>query len=254
MRTALEYLRLLQSLLPKGFAWNREEGSGLTEFLHGEAEEFSRVDSRSDDLVLLERDTRFASELLVDHETDLGLPDECSAGNETIQERRRIANTRLITLGQQNPAYFIELAAAYGYTITITEYTPFWCGIGRSGDPCGDQKTIFYWKVTIAYGGENIVYFQSGSSESGDAISYIPGTTSFICMLNKYKPAHTTIIYDYDGPEFDEAFSSAFDALPSSDEDYLEGGFWRGFGQGFDVNYGGDFNTDAFGAGFKLPA
>lgn len=247
------YLRLLQALLPRGRAWNRDEGSTLTEVLQAQADELARIDGRSDDL-LSERDTRLASELLAEHENDLGLPDSCSVEGETIQERRRAAHARLITSGQQNPAYFIELAAAFGWTVTVTEYRPFWCGVGVSGDPCGDQETIFYWKVTISYGGGDIIYFLCGSSESGDPLSYIPGTTSLICMLNKYKPAHTTLIFDYTGPEFDRAYSSAFNSLPSEDEDYLDGAFWRGFGLGFDVNYSGDFDLLAYGDGFRKTA
>lgn len=252
MRIPVEYLRLLQSLLPKGKAWNRDESSVLTEFLYGEAEELSRVDKRSDDL-LQERDTRYASELLVDHELDLGLPDECSESSLTITERRRAAHSKLIAQGQQSPSYFIELAAAYGWTIIITEYTPFWCGIGMAGDPCGDQEVIFYWKVSIYYDGGESVYFICGSSESGDPLLFIPGLTSLICMLKKYKPAHTTLIFDYIGPEFDRAFNSSFDSLPSEEGDYLEGAFWRGFGRGFDVHYGGEFDSNAFDENFRQP-
>ena len=252
-KSATDYLRLLQALLPKGKAWNREEGSVLTEFLHGEGEEFARVDSRSDDL-LIERDTRYATELLTDHEIDLGLPDECSPDSQTIQERRLAAHSKLIALGQQNPAYFIELALAYGWTVTITEYTPCWCGVGDCGDPCGDQENIFYWKVTIEFGGGGyVVYALSGSSECGDWIAYIPGSTAMVCSLEKYKPAHTVLIYDYEGPDFDEAFSSAFDSLPSEGDLYLYGAFDQSFGLGFDVHLGGEFDFDAFGISFRKP-
>lgn len=252
-RSAENYLRLLQSLLPRGRAWNREEDSNLTEFLYGEAEEFARVEERSNSL-LQERDTRKTSELLVDHENDLGLPDECSDPDATIQERRFIAHTKLITLGGQNPQYFIDLAEAYGWTITITEYSPFWCGIHGCGDPCGDQWVIFYWNVTINFGGGEIIYFTCGSSECGDPLAYIPGTSSLICMLNKYKPAHTVLTFDYDGPGFDTGFDSGFDSMPSGNEDYLTGGFSKGFSLGFDVCLGGGFSKDGFDSGFDVPA
>lgn len=251
-RTAIEYLRLLQSLLPQGHAWNRDESSVLTEFLYGQAEEFARVDQRSIDL-LRERDTRFADQLLVDHENDLGLPDECSVVGETIQERRLSAHTRLIALGQQNPAYFIELAAALGWTITITEFSPFWCGVHGAGDECGDQLNIFYWKITITVGSGDIIHFLSGSSQSGDPLVFVAGTDTVICTLNRYKPAHTVLTFDFDGPEFNIEYNLAFDSIPSTSEGHLEGAFFQGFGLGFDVNYGGDFIKDAFGIGFKIP-
>ncbi len=251
-RTSTDYLRSLQSLLPLGKAWNRTEGSNLTEFLHGEAEEFARVDQRSVDL-LVERDTRTSSELLIDHEIDLGLPDECSPDTQTIQERRLSAHSRLITLGQQNPAYFIEIAAALGWTIAITEFTPFWMNVGTMGEPIGDQTNIFYWKVTITLGGGDIIYFLVGSSQMGDPLSFVPGTDSLICILKKYKPAHTTLLFDFDGPAFDQGFSSGFDSIPSQTEEHLTGGFDQGFSSGFDVNWGGGFSKDGFDIGFKIP-
>jgi len=250
--TATNYLRLLQSLLPGGAAWNRDEDSTLTEFLLGVAEELARVDGRSADLAQ-ERDTRYTSELLEDHESDLGLPDECSEEGQTIPERRSSVHTRLISLGGQNPAYFIELAATLGWTITITEYTPFWCGVHGAGDPCGDQKNIFYWKVTITYGSGDVIYFMAGSGAAGDPLSYIPGTDPLICILRKYKPGHTILTFDFDGPAFAQAFSSAFDSLLSDQTSHLQGAFNKSFGLGFDVNYGGDFDPDAFDVNFHKP-
>lgn len=277
---ATSYLRLLQALLPKGWAWNRDNDSVLTEVLQAQADELARVDQRSENL-LAERDTRLTSELLVEHETDLGLPDTCSDENETIQERRRIAHAKLITLGQQNPAYFIELATAFGWTVTVTEYTPFWCGLGDSGDPCGDQETIFYWKVTIDYGGIDIVYFLSGNSESGDSLAVIPGTESLMCMLSKYKPGHTTLIFDYIGPDYSTAYGPGYYSIMPGETGYLEGHFGLGFGLdfysillggqdyskghfgmafgpgfdiGFVVGYGGAFDGNAYGNGFNQPA
>jgi len=253
IRSATDYLRLLQSLLPRGKAWNREEGAVLTEFLYGQAGEFARVDTRSN-VLLTERDAQYASELLIDHEIDLGLPDECSPETQTIQERRLAAHSKLIALGGQNPTYFIELAAAYGWTVTVTEYSPFWCGVMGAGDPCGDAWVIFYWKITISYGGlGEIIYFICEGSECGDLLSYISGAESMLCQFNKYKPAHTVLIFDYDGPEFDLAFSSAFDAFVSGSIEYLEGPFSQGFSLGFDVCLGGSFDFHAFGISFKKP-
>ena len=254
MKTSTHYLRLLQSLLPQGAAWNKEEGSSLSEFLFGQAEEFSRVDGRSDDL-LVEKDTRYSSELLIDHEIDLGLPGECSPESQTIAERRLAAHTKLITLGQQNPAYFIELAAAYGWMITINEFSPMWCGVGVAGDMCGDQDVIFYWEVVIFYTGDDIIYFTAGSSEAGDALSFLPAASSLICMLNKYKPAHTTIIYSRSGFAFDSAFSTDFNSLSFAydEETYLTGPFDQSFSQAFDTHLGGAFDFDSFGGAFNKP-
>jgi len=75
-----------------------------------------------------------------------------------------------------------------------------------------------------------------------------------ICTFNKYKPAHTSLLWEFDGPEFGYGFGLGFDSLPSGTESHLEGEFWQAFGAGFDVHYGGSFSTDGFGEGFKKSA
>jgi len=184
----------------------------------------------------------------------LGLPDECSPEVQTIQERRLAAHSRLIALGQQNPAYYIELATAYGWTVTITEYSAFICGEHAMGAGCGDSDNFFYWKVTITIGGGSIVYFICGGSECGDYLSFLGNVDDVLCFFNRYKPAHTKILWGFDGPEYSIEFSSAFDAIPSTMLSYLEGAFAQAFGLGFDVNLGGSFETGAFSDEFKKSA
>ena len=254
MRSSIEYLRLLQSLLPVGFAWNRDDGSTLTEFLYGQAEEFARVDERSNDL-LVERNTLYTNELLSDHENDLGLPNECSQEDETITERRNTAHAKFISLGEQNPQYYIDIAAAMGWTITINEFSPFICGSSASGDMCGDSNVIFYWEVLIDLESRNTIFFESGQSQSGDLIQYVAGLDSLMCILNQYKPAHTQVIFNYTGAAFGMGFSTAFDLLfsgVSDSESYSSGAYGHSFGLGFDVFLGGEFG-DGFGDSFRTP-
>lgn len=238
MADSTKYLRLLQSLLPKGPAWNRDEDSGLTQFLYALADELARVEERSKEL-LVESDVRYSTELLIDHERDLSLPDECTPESQTIAERRLAAYGKLVSLGGQTPAYFIELAASYGYTITIDEDT----GLGP-----------FYWRVTIDIADPVIIYFTCGSSSCGDLLSAISETDELICIFNRYKPAHTSLLFDYDGPEYDRNFGPAFDALISSQSSYLDGEFGRDFGVDFDVAYGGSFDFVEFDTSFRRPA
>ncbi len=253
MRTSTEYLRLLQSLLPKGLAWNRDDDSTLTEFLHGEAEEFARVDNRADDL-LAERNTLTTNELLSDHENDLGLPDDCSEETETVTERRNNVHSKFIQLGQQFSQYFIDIAAALGWVITITEFSPFICGVGASGDACGDSEVIFYWRVTIDLTDVNIIYFTAGNSQSGDLLSFTSSLSPLQCILNSLKPAHTRLIFDFIGPAFGYGFSSAFDSLPSGSEDYLIGAYDQSFSSAFDTYLGGEFDFGAFDISFRKPS
>ena len=251
-RSSLDYLKLLQSLLPKGKLWNRVFGSWIAEYLYGQAEELARIENRS--VVLLkERNTLSTNEMITDHELELGLPDECTRDyNLILSERRLAANVKLTSTGQQDKQYFIDIANKYGYEATITEYTPFWVGIGGSGDPVGDQETIFYWKLTV-YTEEEAVPFIIGAGAAGDPLQKISDLLNTIfCFVNKYKPAHTVLLTEIFGPGFATGFDSGFDSLPSQTADYLTGGFNQGFTLGFKVNLGGPFD-DGFTSGFEKP-
>ncbi|RJX18972.1 MAG: DUF2313 domain-containing protein [Desulforudis sp.] len=252
VRTVADYLKMLWALMPRGRAWSRDQSSVMNQVLHALAEELARVDSRAAEL-FSERDTRQAFELLPEHEYDLGLPDECSGEAETITERRRRAHAKLIALGGLHKQYYIDLASALGYTIAIEEFTPFWSGVGLSGDPAGDQWVIFCWKVKVYYLSGQIIWLQSGAGESGDPICYVPAADSLVCVLQKYKPAHTRILWEYVGPALDRSFSRAFDAIPADEEWWLDGAFDRAFATAFDVYFGGAFTRDAFDDAFNHP-
>ena len=92
------------------------------------------------------------------------------------------------------------------------------------------------------------------------------------CMLNKLKPAHTIIIWEVTGPEFDKSFNFEYDSIPSDDLSHIEGSFDRGlsgegdfdssfniafhknrrkgFSSAFDIYRGGAFNFKAFSNAF----
>ena len=232
--SAEEYRTMLYNLLPKGRAWTRDSVSTLFNLIHGLATEYSRVDGRSDDL-LNERDTRQTLELLADYENDFGLPDDCTPDSPTIQQRRSEVYAKFIEEGGLNPQSYIDLAASLGITITITQYTPFWCGIGMCGDEIGDQTNIFYWKVGIHTDLQFWEFFTCGSSQCGDPLGSDIDSFTLRCLFERYKPAHTILLWEYIGPEFDSSHSSAFDAIPSSDEGYIQGAFSSAYSDAYDL-------------------
>jgi uncharacterized protein YmfQ (DUF2313 family) len=235
-RSLTDYLRHLQSLLPRGRAWSRDDSSRLVQFLKGMAGEFVRLEARALEL-LDERDTRLTSDLLVDHEYDLGLPDECSELGATIAKRRLEAHAKLIALGGQSKPYFIGLAEALGYVMEIEEY------------PTGGLASIFHWRAIVDYNPSTyLVWFTSGGSTSGDPISYITGIETLTCFLERYKPSHTKLFVELDGPEYGRGFNLAFDSLLSATG---YGAFGLGFDISFDVAYGGAFDFQEFGNGFS---
>ena len=235
--SANDYLRLLQSLLPRGRAWTRDAASRLSQFLLGVAEEFARLEARALELII-ERDTRYSTDLLPEHEFDLGLPDECYTELGTIAQRRLRAHAKLIALGGAHKQYFIDLAAAFGYSMVIEEY------------PVGGLESIFHWTALVDYSSEiYLLWFTSGGSTMGDPISQIVGIEALECFLERYKPAHTRVFVRLDGPEFGQGFNIAYDSLLS--EDGTTGAFGLGFNISFDVWYGGEFDFNEFGKGFS---
>jgi len=251
-RNAEDYKRHQHNELPKGYAWSDDENSNLGKLEHGTGEEYARIDARMEDL-RRERDTRRAVELLEDHEVDLGIPDECSELAQTIQERQEYANAKLISHGRLNIQMFYEMAFDLGYEypddIYITEFKPFWAGIGCAGEACGENINLQYWMVSINAAFVNYIYFRAGSSSAGDPLIHVPGLDLLRCMFEKYKPAGTQIIWAEFGPGFSRGFSSGFDSLPASEHAY-SGGFNKGFSEGFSVYHGGGFSM-GFNSGFS---
>lgn len=228
------YKRLLQALLPIGRAW-RSDDPVREELLTAKAVEFVRVDDRMDDL-LTESDVRTTTELIGEHEEDFGLPDGCIIPSDlTILERQTALLTKLRSLGRLNKQYYIDLAAALGYTIHIEEYTPAWCGLAEAGDSCGDQQVLFYWLVNVHY------------DQTDPFIDY----ETIECLVNKLKPIHTIALFTIWGPGFDNGFSNGFNAMPPAV--LTRGGFSTGFSSGFAVFYGGGFEGTAFSDGFDKP-
>ncbi len=85
----------------------------------GNAVLWGAFDARAADLLITESDPRSPLELLPDWERAFGLPDPCSIETPTIADRRAALINRMTIVGRQDRNFFISLAAAIGYTITI---------------------------------------------------------------------------------------------------------------------------------------
>ena len=194
--TATAYLTQLQALLPQGFAWPRQADAALTNLLLAWADELARVDGRAADLVE-EADPRTTAELLADWERVAGLPDPCVevlAGAQTTAQRRAALVAKLTTIGGQSAAYYIALAASLGYTITVTEFSPFQAGHSAAGDALSNDDWTFVWQVNASE--VSIVEFAAGRSSAGEALRSW-GNELLECVISRYKPAHTNVLFAY---------------------------------------------------------
>lgn len=191
---AVNYREQLKALLPSGEAFPQHRGSNLDKVIDAMSVEFSRVDGRADQLSV-DAIPNTTAEMLTDWERVAGLPDNCSGLlPETVQARRNDLVSKLTSRGGQSRDYFIAMAAALGYTITIEEFRPFRAGESLAGDRLTNDDWVYTWRIR---GPEITVnYFRAGLSSAGEPLAYW-GNQALECRMAKTKPAHTILIFAY---------------------------------------------------------
>ncbi|MCX7061329.1 MAG: DUF2313 domain-containing protein [Gammaproteobacteria bacterium] len=174
--TAEDYAAQLAALLPTGAAWQPSPETLLGRLLLAIGSELARVHARADTL-RIEADPRSTTELLPEWEITAGLPDPCVSGPQTIEQRRAALLARLTGTGGASRAYFIGVAAAYGYTVTI------------------EEPALHTWRMRSAEA-VGISRFRAGLSTAGDPLASF-GNEAFECLFNRIKPAHTALLFAY---------------------------------------------------------
>jgi uncharacterized protein YmfQ (DUF2313 family) len=164
MPTAAEYREQLKALLPPGQAFPRDPGTTLHDLLDGMSIELARVDARAGVL------------------------------EETLQGRRNALLTKLTSTGGQSAAYFIQLAASLGYTVTIEQFRPFRVGMSRAGDALTNGPWAFTWLVRAPE--VTVTSFRVGQSAVGERLRTW-GNDTLECKINQLKPAHTIALFAY---------------------------------------------------------
>jgi len=217
-RTGADYALALGNLLPWGPAWPRHPTSVLMQVIAGLANYWGFVDGRAADLLEVESDPRLTIELLPDWERNWGLPDPCWTAAQSIAQRHAQLIMKMTLLGGQSRDFFIKWAAWLGYTITITEYSPFECAVSQMGDTremefwngtpgdtpdipyyrwyIGPEEQRFFWTVHVA--NAPLDWFRMGEAEAGIHHHLEIGEPEdLMCLLDRWKPAQTKIVYDF---------------------------------------------------------
>lgn len=192
-RTEAELLAAAQALMPTGPVWPRETGAKQTRILAGVAATAARLRARARALL----DDAFPASafyLLPEWEEALGLPDACSGAAPTLQGRRDQVVARLTARGGQSRAYFIGVAAALGFPVTIREFAPFRIGGSVVGAPLLGDDWAFAWEISAP---EQIIRtFDLGVSAVGEPLRSW-GNGVLECVLRRLAPAHTIPIFAY---------------------------------------------------------
>lgn len=236
-RTGDDYAEALLNELPDGRAWPRQVERVVSIVCTGLAQVWGALETAASKLLEVESDPRITQDLLPDWERNFGLPDECYSEPLTIGDRQIALVQRMTLEGAQSREFFITEAAKIGYVISITEYRPFVCGLDRCGDNrvigdgSGTQRnylgkialntlglplalnehseypaqigadTIRYmWTVHVA--AARLTWFRvgGGGGQVGvDPHLRIAIASDLECIINRWKPAHTLVLYDYSG-------------------------------------------------------
>jgi uncharacterized protein YmfQ (DUF2313 family) len=208
-----EYAHAISALLPQGIAWPRWPDSVLMKVVFGLAGIMGHADNRAADLLEREYDPRITTEMLDWWEQAWGLPDPCYTGPSTIAERQKALVMRMTMMGGQSRAFFIKMAAYIGYTITISEYRPYMAGL----DSCGDNREYradgslgewpaqvghpamrFVWTVHVK--APRLTWARASKAQVGiDPLLKIARAEDLECIIRRWRPAHTEVLFDYSG-------------------------------------------------------
>lgn len=190
------WVSALQALLPPGRAFTREPGSVLTKVLSAAAAMLLSAQLLLEGL-LEQADPRRATSMLPDWERLLALPDLCTPTGQQLVDRQRAAYQRLVEMGGQSRAYFIDLADLLGeHGVTITEF-------GQAGFTANSNCNLalcstadrFVWRVNIPRPALNARLMTCNSDCVSALQEYTPSVIE--CAFNRRKPAHTTVIFAY---------------------------------------------------------
>jgi uncharacterized protein YmfQ (DUF2313 family) len=196
MRDSDAYLTQLQALLPPGRAWSRDPDAALTAVIGISADGLARADARAGSLIR-ESDPRDAIELLEQWEGMFGLPDSCAPPEayDTLAERRAALAQRVTAIGGVTPQYLIDLAAAMGFAITITEIRPTVCGVAQCGDELIPAEAIFGFEINAP--ATSVIDAECGNTECGEPLGSAVENTALECLVRRVAPAHTTPYFNY---------------------------------------------------------
>lgn len=189
-------------LLPNGRAWPRERDSVLMRVLLGLAGVWAGVDARARILLYREALPDRTVDLLRDWERVAGLPDPCVPVTEipTLDWRRERLVAQLTAQGGQSRRYFLAVAYRLGHLeARIDEFSPFRAGRSRCGSMLwrsGSPLMRFWWRFFVGPAG--VTWFRAGKSRAGrDPQADIARAWALECLIRRWKPAHTEVLFTY---------------------------------------------------------
>lgn len=186
LRTTADYYRQLTALLPPGPAWEPERHPELAATLQALAPELARIDARALDL-LGEMMPATVLNLVPDWERVMGLPDPYLGGDPAFEDRRIAVQRRLVDVGNQRPAFFVEMAVSQGYPdAQVVQHRAPRFGRARCGHShFGTWTAQFMW--TLYTGPRKRLGRRFGATFFGERFGANPAS-ALDCMVRRAAP------------------------------------------------------------------
>jgi uncharacterized protein YmfQ (DUF2313 family) len=176
---------------PPGAALPTDPESTWAKLLHALAEDMALVEARAERL-LDESDPRATYELLPDWERNVGLPDSCVPGAQTVEQRRAALIARLALGGNLSRQYLLTAAARLGYAITITEFLPYSVDSDVDEPLYGED-----WAFAFRASAPAVTVFYATVDSGVDAPLAWWGNDQLECTMRRHKAAGYTALFAY---------------------------------------------------------
>jgi len=173
--SADDYLHQLIASQPPGIALPVDAGSSWVKFLFVIGKVFADVDVTLDQLrdeVLADRINNF----LAEWESMLSIDGSCIFSTVTEDDRKKAVHAKFTATGGANVQYFIERAAALGFTVTI------------------DHPLPNVWRVFAFAQAEEAV---ADYAEADLAIRVWGAEVQMECIFTEINPAHLRLEFAY---------------------------------------------------------
>jgi uncharacterized protein YmfQ (DUF2313 family) len=191
-RNLEDYTDSLAAYMPGGelFTSKSIHDSNFRKLLRGMAGELFRVNGLLREYspgIIPDETIKFIEEW----ESALGIPDSCFKATGTIDERRRDILVKLASLGVQTAQDFVDLAAIFGITVTVT------AGLEEIQFPLVFPVLMFTtetearFTIVIEFTGNDVERFTYEFP-----ILFGSGDIAILeCLFNKLKPANCNLIF-----------------------------------------------------------
>lgn len=197
MHDGREFGAVAADLLPPGAFWQgfRAADGRARALLNAKGDTIAAQRDRGDDLIR-ETNPLTTVKMLADWEREYALPDACTFGDLTFQERRQRLLAKRAARGGQSIPYFRALAESLGYPVEFRRGRPFICGSRKSR--CGDGRISYgrsFWFVTVQ--GKRVTRFRCGASRCGEPLVVVRRAFDLECELRRKGPAWAALAVLY---------------------------------------------------------